>query len=86
MLRFLGDPSRAALLLLLAERPSGFTVGEIADALAITHSATSHQLAGLEERGIIEGFREGQAVRYRLAKSSVARGALALLRAAARLK
>lgn len=81
-LRFLGDPTRCALLLKLGEERAGFYVQELAKMLDVTHSAVSHQLASLEVRGMVEGVREGQMVRYVLAKTPAARKALALLKAA----
>ena len=39
---------------------------EIADAVGITHSAASHQLAGLEARGIVTSHRMGQTMCYNL--------------------
>ena len=41
-------------------------VGEIADAVGISQSATSHQLRFLKEKGVVGNRREGQSIYYRL--------------------
>lgn len=81
MMKFLGDPSRCALIVYLQKYSSGLYVHEIADALEITHSAASHQLGALLGYGIVEDVREGQMVRYILAKTPTAKRALRVFRA-----
>ena len=85
LFKYLGDPSRVTLLQKLQEEKVGIYVGDIASVLGVTHSAASHQLSSLEVRGIVESTREGQMVRYKLAKSSEAKEISALLRAASKL-
>jgi DNA-binding transcriptional ArsR family regulator len=80
-MRYLGDPSRCALILYLQQQGTGLYVHEIADALEVSHSAASHQLGTLLSHGIVEDIREGQMVRYVLAKTPAAKRALRLFRA-----
>jgi DNA-binding transcriptional ArsR family regulator len=80
-LRFLGDTSRFALILHLQKQGNGLYVHEIAEALEVSHSAASHQLGSLLARGIVEDVREGQMVRYVLAKTPAAKRAMRLFRA-----
>lgn len=79
--RYLGDSSRCALLLALKKEQGGLYVHEVAEILHVTHSAASHQLGSLEIRGIVEGVREGQMVRYSLSNTHPAKQALRLIRA-----
>lgn len=81
-LRVLGDPTRMTILLLLRKRTAGLTVGEIATAVGITHSATSHQLGLLESYGLVTGYREGQAVRYELDRTPYVTTTMRILAAA----
>lgn len=64
--RLLADPTRYCILSLILSRPKGMCVYEIAEAADISHSAASHQLARLEDRGIVTSFRIGQSVCYEL--------------------
>jgi ArsR family transcriptional regulator len=41
-------------------------VGEIAEAVGISQSATSHQLRFLKEKGVVGNRRAGQSIFYRL--------------------
>lgn len=41
-------------------------VGEIAEAVGISQSATSHQLRFLKEKGVVGNRRAGQSIYYRL--------------------
>ena len=64
------DPTRFKILYLLYKSEDGLCVHEIADAVPISHSAASHQLSRLEDRGIVNSFREGQSVCYRFKEST----------------
>lgn len=65
----MADPSRATILVLLlgGEKRSG----ELAAALAVTHSAVSHQLRWLRERELITARKIGREVFYALADDCV---------------
>jgi len=78
--RLLADQTRCRILLLLNKKKEGLCVYEIAEALGMTHSATSHQLGSLERGGILESFREGQTICYSIAKTPHAQTFVRVLR------
>jgi len=41
-------------------------VNEIADTIGISHSATSHQLAKLEDKGVVNSHRTGKTICYKI--------------------
>jgi len=82
LMRLLGDPTRLEIFVRLSRVRPGLYVYEVAEALGISHSAASHQLATLEAYGAVVGEREGQHVRYFLADVPRARRALRVVRAA----
>ncbi len=67
--KLLSDPTRCKILYLLYKSDDGLCVHEIADAVPISHSAASHQLSRLEDKGVVYGFREGQLICYRLSET-----------------
>jgi len=77
--KILADPTRCRILKILMQHPEGLCVGEIAEAVAITHSAASHQLTGLEARGILICVREGQTRCYTLANTDLAKNIIRIL-------
>lgn len=58
------DPTRMRILLLIADQ--AFSVNEIAERLAISQSAISHQLQTLRQLDLVEGLRRGKEIHYRL--------------------
>ena len=58
------DPTRIKLLYSLLDGEK--RVGEIAEAVGISQSATSHQLRFLKEKGVVGNRRAGQSIYYRL--------------------
>ena len=58
------DPTRIKLLYCLLDGEK--RVGDIAEAVGISQSATSHQLRFLKEKGVVGNRREGQSIYYRL--------------------
>lgn len=92
LLRLLADPTRFHIIRLLAERrlrnpgtakPGvllGTPVYALADRLGMSHSAVSHQLGVLEAGGIVTGVRDGQTIRYRIARTSRGRMAVRITR------
>ncbi|MAJ97542.1 MAG: transcriptional regulator [Parcubacteria group bacterium] len=64
--KILSDPTRCRILCLLAASKDGMCVYELADATNISHSAASHQLSKLESHTIVQSFREGQKICYRV--------------------
>lgn len=62
--KILSDETRVKILGLLVRNPDGICVYEIAEAVGASHSATSHQLAKLEAKEIVECYRDGQKMCY----------------------
>nr|WP_091566877.1 metalloregulator ArsR/SmtB family transcription factor [Melghirimyces thermohalophilus] len=58
----LSDPTRIRILCLLSAKEHA--VGQIADALGLSQSAVSHQLALLRNLRLVKYRREGQTYRY----------------------
>ena len=67
--RLLSDPTRLRILQTLFTADDDLCVNEIAASVGSSQSATSHQLAKLESRGVVECFREGQKMCYKLTDS-----------------
>lgn len=59
----LADPTRRAVVRLLADRPA--TPTELASALPVSRQAVAKHLAVLRAAGLVEHAREGRRVRYR---------------------
>ena len=68
-LKILSSRTRFMILKTLTSSPDDLCVNEIAHAIGMTQSATSHQLSRLEDKGIVTSFREGQTVCYHLTNS-----------------
>lgn len=64
-----GDPTRVHILSLLVEQE--LCVGDIADAVALSQSAISHQLRILKQMHLIKFRREGKNILYSLADDHV---------------
>jgi len=67
--KVLTDPKR--LMLLAALRDGDRTVGELASAICTSLPNASQHLAVLRSAGLVDGRREGAAVRYRLAEPAI---------------
>jgi DNA-binding transcriptional ArsR family regulator len=66
----LGDPSRRAILVRLAERPQA--VGELADELPISRPAVSQHLKVLKQAGLVTDHAAGTRRVYRINPAGVA--------------
>ena len=77
--RLLADPTRLKILELLFRSKKKLCVHEIAEIVGVSQSATSHQLAKLESRGIVNCFRLGQMMCYEINQSSLAKNVRDLL-------
>jgi DNA-binding transcriptional ArsR family regulator len=66
----LGDPTRRAIVLSLAERPQ--PVGELADGLPVSRPAVSQHLKVLKEAGLVAERSAGTRRIYRLNEAGVA--------------
>ena len=71
--RILADPTRLRILYLLFHAKKELCVGEIAEAVDISHSAASHQLEKLEARHIVKCFRMGRMMCYEVEDNSLTR-------------
>jgi len=69
-LQALATPSRLRILGRLRQGPA--TVGELASAVDMEHSAVSHQLRVLRLLGLVTGRRDGRTVVYTLFDNHVA--------------
>lgn len=78
--KILSDPTRFKMLCLLSKNKKGLCVGELADAVDISHSAVSHQLSKLEAHNIVESFREGQEMCYELQKNEFTKNMLRIMK------
>jgi len=67
--KVLTDPKR--LMLLAALRDGDRTVGELASVIGTSLPNASQHLAVLRSAGLVDGRREGAAVRYRLAEPAI---------------
>ncbi|MBI2097737.1 MAG: winged helix-turn-helix transcriptional regulator [Candidatus Vogelbacteria bacterium] len=63
-LKILSNSNRLAIMSLLFDAKKDLCVNEIAEAIGISQSLASHQLAYLEARGVIEAHRMGQMICY----------------------
>ena len=68
--KLLSDPGRIQIVYALLESGE-LRVGEIAEIVAASESATSHQLRQLRLAGLVRANRVGREVRYRVADSHV---------------
>lgn len=69
-LQALATPSR--LMILGRLREGSATVGELAEAVQMEHSAVSHQLRLLRNLGLVDGVRHGRTIVYSLYDTHVA--------------
>ncbi|MEU5397760.1 metalloregulator ArsR/SmtB family transcription factor [Streptomyces sp. NPDC005963] len=69
-LQALATPSRLYILARLQEGPC--SVGDLADAVGMEHSACSHQLRLLRNLGLVTGERRGRSIVYALYDHHVA--------------
>ncbi len=71
--KLLADPTRFKIIALVLKTHQDLCVGEIADSVGMSQSATSHQLAKLESYGIVSPRREGQMICYVLNDNRITR-------------
>ncbi|PIP86663.1 transcriptional regulator [Candidatus Campbellbacteria bacterium CG11_big_fil_rev_8_21_14_0_20_44_21] len=69
--KILSSGTRFKIVTLLMKAGRDLCVNEIAEAIGMSHSATSHQLAKLEDKGIVRSFRMGQMICYEIERSAV---------------
>ncbi len=67
--KLLSDPTRVKILDALFRAKGGLCVYEIAEIIEMSQSATSHQLAKLEDKGLVLCFRHGQTMCYEMEKT-----------------
>lgn len=78
LLRALGNERRLLLLCLLIEQGE-MAAGDLADAVALSPSATSQHLTKMRDEGLVTSRREAQTIHYRIADPRITR-VVALLR------
>ena len=72
LFRALGEPTRARLVDLLAERCRACSVSELADCLDVDLSVVSRHLALLRAAGILRATKSGRVVLYEIQFDAVA--------------
>lgn len=70
LFKVFGDPTRIRILYALSDRE--LCVQDIADTLAMTQSAISHQLRILKQISLVKFRRDGKTIYYSLADAHVA--------------
>ena len=70
-LKILSSKTRFQILSLLLHAGYDPCVNDIADTIGLSHSATSHQLAKLEDKGIVNSYRRGQTICYHVKETSI---------------
>lgn len=63
-IKILSNANRYAIMKLLLNAKQDLCVHELSEAIGISQSATSHQLAHLEARGVVESARMGKTKCY----------------------
>ena len=69
--KLISDPTRLKILKILFTSKGNFCVNDISKRAGTSHSATSHQLAKLEARGIVSSFRTGRTICYKINQGSL---------------
>ena len=64
ILKILSNKNRYAIMKTLLSAKRDLCVHELSGAIGISQSATSHQLAYLEARGVVKGVRMGKTMCY----------------------
>ena len=80
--KLLSDENRDKAVKLVMASRTGLLVGDIADALDMGQSATSHLLSLLLKDEVVKFKKEGRTVRYMLAATPAAKRVIRLLKAA----
>ncbi len=80
LFKVLADAHRYKAIQLLIAARKGLLVSEVAQALGMGHSATSHLLGSLNDAGVVSFDKEGRTVRYGMSKSAAAKKVAQLLR------
>jgi DNA-binding transcriptional ArsR family regulator len=70
-LKILSSGTRFKIISLLMQADKNLCVNEIAKAINMSHSATSHQLSKLEDKGILTSYRVGQTICYEIKRSKI---------------
>ncbi len=73
LLHSLASSVRLHILVALLRSRGGLVASDIGSRVGLAPAALSHQLRLLEQGRVIEGIREGQHIRYRLARTAQAR-------------
>jgi ArsR family transcriptional regulator, lead/cadmium/zinc/bismuth-responsive transcriptional repressor len=81
-IKLLSDPTRLKIVVALLEAEGELCVQEIAEAVGVSHSATSHQLAKLEDRGVVRSWRDGHTMCYELTRSQISQTLSRMIRCA----
>ena len=80
VIKILCNPNRFAIVSLLSGSKKDFCVSEIADAVGISQSLTSHQLSYLEARGVVQSMRMGQTMCYMLSTTPITKKVIGVIK------
>lgn len=64
VIKFLSNKSRYLMMNLIMNAKNDYCVHELSEAIGMSQSATSHQLAYLEARGVLRSVRTGKTKCY----------------------
>lgn len=73
VLKILCNTHRYAIMELLLNTEEDLCVNQIASAIGISQSLTSHQLSNLQAHGVIQGHRIGQTTCYKPSETELTR-------------
>lgn len=79
-IKILGNANRYAIMRLLLNTKHDLCVHEVSEAIGISQSATSHQLAYLEARGVVLSVRMGKIKCYLPTNSPLTRKLAIIIR------
>lgn len=79
-MKILSNANRFAIMSLLFAAKKDLCVNEIAEAIGISQSLASHQLAYLEAHGVVEGHRMGQMICYVPSATSLSKKVAGVIR------
>ena len=71
--KILGSETRVKILGILMHSDTDVCVKDVAEAIGLSHSATSHQLAKLQAQGVVSPCRKGQTMCYCLTDSRLSK-------------
>lgn len=78
--KLLSDETRLYVIDMLFRSRTPLSVGEIAESIQMSHSATSHLLGSLFRNGVVENLRDGREKLYTIGKTIQAKRVMKILK------